>query len=55
MPIEYCKYNFEWPFRRAAWIVHYERKGCSLRKAKECANRKRYKSTWPHTSESDCD
>lgn len=40
-----------WPRRRALWVSHYIAKGCSRRKADECAARKRFKQSTPHLME----
>lgn len=39
--------------RLAAWESHYIAKGCSPRKARECAARKQHGSTWPKSTPND--
>jgi hypothetical protein len=46
MPIEHVRYKDD-SKRFAAWEAHYQAKGASERKARECAWRKRNGSTWP--------
>lgn len=41
----YC--NLEWAKRRKAWERHYMAKGANSNKARQAAERKRHKSTWP--------
>ncbi len=48
MPIEFEPYR-DHSKRLAAWEAHYRAKGCSPRKARECAFRKRQTNTWPET------
>ncbi len=36
-----------WPQRKAAWITHYMNKGCHREKATYCAEKKRFKTSWP--------
>lgn len=47
MPEQYERFDRDWPRRRALWVAHYLAKGCSLRKADECAARKRFKNSTP--------
>lgn len=48
MPQEYQTIDRDWSRRRLLWVAHYIAKGCNLRKADECANRKRLKTTTPN-------
>ena len=47
MPQEDEVIDRDWPRRRALWVAHYRAKGCPLRKADECASRKRFKLSTP--------
>ena len=47
MPINYVQPDLDWSRRRAEWVAHYVAKGCSLRKAELCADRKRFKNSMP--------
>ena len=50
MPEMYAKRRIpsaDWPDRKAAWVSHYMAKGCHREKATECANTKRFKTSWP--------
>jgi hypothetical protein len=51
MPNEFELIDRGWPRRRALWVSHYIAKGCSRRKADECAARKRFKQSTPHLME----
>lgn len=46
VPFEFVPYRDE-SKRMAAWEAHYRAKGCSPRKAREVAWRKRSGATWP--------
>ena len=47
MPEQFEPIDRDWPRRRALWVAHYQAKGCSERKARQCAARKRYKLSTP--------
>jgi hypothetical protein len=47
MPVWPVYENVEWGVRRKAWYDHYIAKGCTPRKARVCADRKRFTNTWP--------
>jgi hypothetical protein len=47
MPQAYKAIDRDWPRRRGLWVAHYRAKGCSPRKANECASRKRFKFSTP--------
>jgi hypothetical protein len=47
MPQAYKAIDRDWPRRRGLWVAHYRAKGCSPRKARDCASRKRSKFSTP--------
>lgn len=47
MPVNGHRIDRDWPRRKALWVAHYKAKGCNDRKARECADRKRFKTSTP--------